>query len=207
MTKQSDAEYWNNIYETKAENEVGWYQEQPSQSLNFIEAAQLPKDAKIIDIGGGHSFLVDHLLELGYQNLSVLDISKAALSKTKKRLGERAKNVNWIVSDITNFNTSEKFDLWHDRAAFHFLINAKDQKTYKNLVKNQLNSNAQLIIGTFSKSEPSRCSGLPVSQYDLKDLEAFFAPEFRMEDGTNFNHITPSGGKQHYSFARFVKVG
>ncbi|MFN2261259.1 MAG: trans-aconitate 2-methyltransferase [Psychroflexus sp.] len=202
----SSSKYWNQVYKTKAQNEVGWYQDQPEQSLNFIEAAQLPKDAKIIDIGGGHSFLVDRLLELGYQNLSVLDISEIALQKTKERLSEQAQNVEWIVSEITEYRPSENFDLWHDRATFHFLIEDENIATYRKTVSKSVKKGGHFIIGTFSKSGPSRCSGLPVNQYDLEDLEALFAPEFQMEDGTNFNHITPSGGKQHYSFARFKKV-
>ena len=124
-------QHWETVYETKTPEQVSWTQEIPETSLNFINSFQLSKEAKIIDIGGGDSFLVDHLLELGYSNVSVLDISSKAIERAKQRLGEKASKVTWIVSDICEFQTHEKYDFWHDRAAFHFLTKDFDIKNVK----------------------------------------------------------------------------
>src|SRR5690606_5640055 len=148
------------IYETKTLKEVSWYQPIPETSLEFIQKMSIPKDAAIIDIGGGDSFLVDYLLDLGFSNISVLDISEKAIERAKERLGNSAEKVNWIVSDITEFESEKRFDLWHDRAAFHFLTNENDIQKYVELTRKLIRKNGALIIGTFSEYGPKKCSGI-----------------------------------------------
>ena len=154
MSKTDIKQHWETVYENKTPDQVSWTQEKPEASLKLIQAAGLPKTAKIIDIGGGDSKLVDYLLEEGYSNITVLDISEKALEKAKKRLGNNASKVHWIVSDISNFNPDAAYDLWHDRAAFHFLTSEKDKERYRTIVEKFVNES--LIIGTFSKEEIGR---------------------------------------------------
>lgn len=197
--------HWENIYQTKALNEVSWYQPNPETSLNFINQARLNKNAKIIDIGGGDSFLVDHLLELGYTNISVLDISSAAIERAKLRLGKNASKVNWIVSDVTMFESDEKFDLWHDRAAFHFLTSDIDIQTYLDRLNRFTNSNAHLIIGTFSESGPLKCSGIEIQQYSKNTLENIFKNDWNIYESQLVDHTTPFDTQQNFIFSVFDK--
>jgi len=142
MQMKDSKAHWENIYQTKKFPEVSWYQEKPETSLKIIRSFNLPKSAKIIDVGGGDSYLVDFLLEEGYENISVLDISAKALQKAKKRLGVKGKNINWIAADITEFEPQVHYDLWHDRAAFHFLTEAAKIEKYKEVLKTSLNKEA-----------------------------------------------------------------
>lgn len=141
--------HWENIYNTKEFTEVSWYQPKPEESLNFIAQFDHPKDTRIIDIGGGDSFLVDFLLQEGYTNITVLDISEKALNRAKDRLGEKALNVNWITADAANLQLNEPYDIWHDRAAFHFLTNKKDIDDYLNKLEKLVNPGGNVIFGTF----------------------------------------------------------
>ena len=170
--------HWENIYSTKQPHEVSWTQEEPTISLTFIKSMHIPKDASIIDVGGGDSKLVDYLLSEGYSNISVLDISEAAIIRAKNRLGEQANKINWIVGDILDFKSNRKYDLWHDRAAFHFQTNATGIAKYVEVVKNLAND--KVIIGTFSVDGPTKCSGLNIKQYDETSLkEQFKEAQFR----------------------------
>ena len=164
--------HWETVYETKNPGQVSWTQETPKVSLDLIHSFGLNKSAKIIDIGGGDSTLVDHLLKEGFQNITVLDISKKALEKAQERLGDIAKNVNWIVSDITTFVPETTFDVWHDRAAFHFLTTAEDIEKYVTTVTNAVTG--FLIMGTFSENGPTKCSGLEIKQYSEEKLITTF---------------------------------
>ncbi|MGS2763084.1 class I SAM-dependent methyltransferase [Sinomicrobium sp. M5D2P9] len=157
--------HWEHIYETKSPEEVSWYLPVPEVSLDFIESSGVPKTAKILDIGGGDSFLVDHLLRLGYQDISVLDISETAIEKAKERLGEQAKKVKWIVEDIANFQPDGMYDLWHDKAAFHFLTDKNEISDYVKTVGNHIVHGGFLVIGTFSEKGPKKCSGIEIQQY------------------------------------------
>ena len=157
--------HWQEVYHKKNENEVSWFQKSPKLSLKLIYGLNLNLDSQIIDIGGGESRLVDNLLNIGYTNVTVLDISSKSIEKTKKRLGLKSKLVNWIVSDINNFKPEHKYDLWHDRAAFHFLRESSEIDNYVKLLKTSLNTNADLILATFSENGPLKCSGLEVSRY------------------------------------------
>ncbi len=150
MNNLNRKKHWENIYNTKAINDVSWYQPKPETSLQFIKELNLPKSSNIIDIGGGDSFLVDNLLDLGYTNITVLDISKKAIERAKQRLQKQNENVKWIVADASNFNPTENYDLWHDRAAFHFLTKETEINNYVNSTQNSITQNGYLIIGTFS---------------------------------------------------------
>lgn len=196
-------EHWEKVYSTKLPNEVSWTQVKPDTSIDFIKLFQLPKNAKIIDIGGGDSKLVDWLLSEGYQDITVLDISQASLERCKIRLGENAAKVKWIVSDIRYFKPHEQFDLWHDRATFHFLNNVNEIEQYIKTVKNSVKG--YLLVGTFSKKGPDRCSGLNVSQYDQNELSALFTKDFTKIKCINVDHITPFKTLQNFTFCSFKK--
>jgi SAM-dependent methyltransferase len=196
-------EHWEKVYATKTPQEVSWTQERPAISLDFISSFQLEKSASIIDIGGGDSLLVDFLLDLGYTNLSVLDISAHAIERAKVRLGEKASLVTWIVSDINDFEPLQNYDLWHDRAAFHFLKSQKDIERYVELVSKHAK---QLVIGTFSTNGPFKCSGLEITQYDENELGQLFGLHgFEVQTTKREDHMTPFGTTQNFVFASFCK--
>ena len=197
-------EHWETIYSTKQPHEVSWTQEVPAASLAFIHQFKIPKNAKIIDIGGGDSNLVDFLLAEGYTNLSVLDISEAAILRAQARLGEEAKKVAWIVCDILDFQPNEKYDVWHDRAAFHFQTDSAKIDTYLNIVKNAVDG--MVIIGTFSTDGPTKCSGLEIQQYDEESMKSkFIQSDFKNLECKREDHVTPSGAVQNFVFCSFMK--
>ena len=198
-------QHWETVFTSKAENEVSWYQTEPKTSIQLIQACKVAKDAKIIDIGGGDSYLIDSLLDLGYTNLFLLDISEAAIERAKKRLGEKAKHVTFIVSDSLHFHSDEKFDVWHDRASFHFFTEASDIEQYKNNVIANTNQNAHLIIGTFSEDGPLKCSGLPITQYSVDKMEAVFGQDFELENCFTEDHETPFNTVQNFIFCHYMK--
>lgn len=196
--------HWETVYETKDSHEVSWTQEKPTMSLHLIETLNLAKDASIIDIGGGDSKLVDFLLAAGYLNLSVLDISEKALQKAQKRLGDKADLVTWIVADITQFVPTQQYDLWHDRAVFHFLTKDEDVQTYQSLLQNYAHSS--VVIGTFSEEGPLKCSGLSIRQYSEKSLTAVMQPIFEKVQITKEEHTTPFNTQQNFIFGLFRRV-
>lgn len=198
-------EHWENVFETKKESEVSWFQKEPKTSINLIEKLNLPKDAKIIDIGGGDSYLMDSLLDLGYTNLYLLDISSKAIERIKNRLGANAENVTFIVSDVLEFHPKEAFDVWHDRASFHFLTEEIDIEKYSSLVANSVVSNGNLLIGTFSENGPLKCSGLPITQYNESKMNAVFSNDFEMISSFTEDHQTPFETTQNFIFSTFKK--
>lgn len=196
--------HWESIYQTKQPHEVSWTQEIPSLSLRLIEALNLQKDAEIIDVGGGDSKLVDFLLDYGYTNISVLDISEFAINRAKSRLGERAKNVTWIVSDVLEFQPLTTYQLWHDRAAFHFQTEASQIESYLKFVEKS--TDGYLVIGTFSDEGPKRCSGLDIQQYNEEQLISTFSKgPFTNLLCQREDHTTPSGSVQNFLFGVFKK--
>ena len=196
--------HWENIYLTKQPNEVSWKEDTPHASLDFIKKNCLFKNSKIIDVGGGDSKLVDHLLSEGYSNITVLDISKAAIERAKKRLGRNAKRVKWIVSDILDFNPTETYDLWHDRAAFHFQIEPQQISKYLDIVGRAVNK--VLIIGTFSTDGPEKCSGLDIQQYDQASMsKAIDDIHFDLMECKDIEHTTPTENKQNFIFCSFKR--
>ncbi|MDC0117324.1 nodulation S family protein [Flavobacteriaceae bacterium] len=198
-------DHWQNVYDKKNENEVSWYQKSPKLSLEFVNSLNLSLDAEIIDIGAGESRLVDNLLEMGFVNLSVLDISSKSIEKTKKRLGLKSKLVNWIVSDINNFNPTKKYDLWHDRAAFHFLKDSVEIDNYVKLVNSSLHNQGNLIIATFSENGPLKCSGLEVSRYSENSISDLFNNDFELINSQKSIHKTPFSTSQEFLFSKFKK--
>lgn len=197
--------HWETIYQTKTPNEVSWFQPNPETSLQFFRYFNVPKTAKIIDIGGGDSFLVDHLLDLGFNDITVLDISETAINRAKQRLGKRSKLVNWIVSDVTSFNFTEIYDFWHDRATFHFLTEERDISIYLKTANDHLSSTAFLVIGTFSKEGPRSCSGIDIKQYSEITLEKKFNRVFKKVKCITVNHTTPFKTIQNFVFCGFRK--
>ena len=197
--------HWENGFATKQETEVSWFQPYPKTSVEFLELFNLPLDANIIDIGGGDSHFVDVLIDRGYQNIYVLDISANALEKAKARLGDKAAKVNWIVSDIIDFKPTVKFDFWHDRAAFHFLTTEERIKRYVSIAETSINKDRYLILGTFSETGPTQCSGLEIKQYSQVSMLDRFEGSFRRVRCMEEIHETPFKTVQNFLFCSFSR--
>ncbi len=206
MEKFDRLKHWEKIYQTNELKDVSWYQPIPETSLAFFKQFNIPETANIIDIGGGDSLLVDHLLELGYQNISVLDISKAAIERAKQRLGEKAKTVKWIVADAAAFKPAEKYDFWHDRATFHFLTDEHDITNYIITAQENINPKGILVIGTFSEQGPKKCSGITIKQYSETTLTNRMKEYFEKINCILVDHKTPSGNTQNFVFCSFRKA-
>lgn len=201
-----DSNYWNNVYQSKNENEVSWFQERPVKSLELIDSFQLAHDSKIIDIGGGDSRLVDHLIAREFNNISVLDISGASLEKLKMRLFDIGEKVRYIETDILNFKPDVQYLLWHDRAAFHFLTRPQDIEKYLQIANDAIAMNGYLVISTFSKSGPKKCSGLSITQYSEEELKNLFGKYFQNILCFEDNHLTPWGTPQSFVYCVFRKI-
>jgi len=202
----SKKEHWEAVYRTKPLETVGWHQPVPQTSLELIESLELPRESPIIDVGGGDSFLADHLLQRGFTDLTVLDISGSALRRARKRHGSDADKIRWVESDILGFTPVCPYSLWHDRATFHFLTGPSQIKQYLEVAHRAVQPGGFLILGTFSDKGPTTCSGLPVQRYSISELQAVEAPHFELIRGLNPDHRTPSGGVQAYSFGLFERV-
>jgi SAM-dependent methyltransferase len=197
--------HWDKVYNTKAEYEVSWFQPYPKTSMAFIELFNLPLDANIIDIGGGDSHFVDALLDKGYENVYVLDISANAIERAKQRLGKRASKVHWIVSDITEFEPPVHFDFWHDRAAFHFLTTEDKIYKYVSIAEDAIKKKGYLVLGTFSENGPNKCSGLDIKQYSEASMSARFEIAFDRIKCILEDHTTPFNTVQNFLFCSFRK--
>ncbi|UQR63450.1 class I SAM-dependent methyltransferase [Bradyrhizobium sp. C-145] len=195
--------HWDNVYATKGEAEVSWFQSSPTTSLAMIRAANLDPEAAIIDIGGGASRLVDALLQDGHRNVAVLDLSSNALDVAKKRLGAAASAVEWIVADATTWRPAKTYDLWHDRAAFHFLTESRDRAAYVERLRSALAPGGHVIIATFAPDGPEKCSGLPVQRHDSASLLAELGAEFELIETRRETHRTPWDSTQAFQFSRF----
>ena len=196
--------HWEDIYQKKKPNEVSWTQEIPQTSIDFFKSFKLSKDSSIIDIGGGESKLVDYLLAQGYNNITVLDISKNAIEKAKKRIGENSDKVKWIVSDINEFMPENSFDFWHDRAVFHFLTSKKNISTYAKMVSDYATN---FVVGTFSTDGPTKCSGLDICQYDEMSItKTFETSNFKIVESKRVDHKTPFGTIQNFIFCSFTST-
>ena len=200
-------QHWDTVYTTKAADSVSWFQQNADTSLQLIQATSVAKDAAIIDVGGGASTLVDDLILNGYSNLSVLDLSSAALDVAKARIGQPADNVNWIVADITQVSFPEhQFDVWHDRAVFHFLTKPEERLAYVRTVLHAVKPNGHIIIATFAEDGPTQCSGLPVVRYSAESLQAQLGDSFLLKNHFYQIHHTPFGTTQNFIFCHFVKT-
>ena len=201
---KGNKQHWENTYLCKQPEQLSWTQKIPQTSLDIITGYHLPKSAAIIDIGGGDSRLADFLIDQGYSNITVLDISAHALDKARSRLGDKSKKVKWIVSDITDFKPSDQYDIWHDRATFHFLTTTDQVAAYKKIAKQSVTG--YMIIGTFSASGPEQCSGLPVKRYSALALEEEFKNEFQKIQCLAEDHHTPFNTTQHFLFCHFKRT-
>ncbi len=193
--------HWESIHQTKTSNQVSWYQEHSLLSLQYIANTGIHKTDQVIDIGGGISTLVDDLLANHYENIHVLDISESALQTAQKRLGSLAQKVNWIVADITQAQLPNQFyDVWHDRAVFHFLTNPQDRQSYIQAVKNAVKPGGHVIVATFANDGPEKCSGLEVVRYEPQSLYGEFGTDFELLDSTHEEHHTPFGTDQKFIY-------
>jgi ubiquinone/menaquinone biosynthesis C-methylase UbiE len=194
-------QHWEQIYTTKASDNVSWFQEHAGQSLALIHNTGLAKSAAIIDVGGGASKLVDALTEEGYSDLSVLDLSSAALDVARQRLGRHAEYIGWMVGDITNVELpTNRFDIWHDRAVFHFLTDPADRQAYVEQVMRAVRPDGHVIIATFAEDGPEKCSGLPVVRYKPETLHATFGDNFTLVQHQKEAHNTPFGTVQQFVY-------
>ncbi len=205
MTSNNPQTHWNTVFQTKRPDEVSWYEAYPHRSVATLEGFGLPRTARIIDIGGGDSRLVDALLALDYACLTVLDISADALDRAKTRLGKLAHRVQWIVSDVTTYRPAEPFDIWHDRAAFHFLTTTDAVARYLAAAEAGVRAGGYLTVGTFSDNGPKQCSGLPVQQYSPDQLAGRFGQQFDKLRCDEADHQTPTGAVQRFTFCQFQR--
>ncbi|WP_343623359.1 class I SAM-dependent methyltransferase [Roseateles puraquae] len=194
-------EHWEQVYSTKAENSVSWFQEHARQSVELIGSTGVPKSAKIIDVGGGASTLVDDLFAEGYQHITVLDLSEAALAASRARLAERASSVSWLAGDITKIDLPlHEFDVWHDRAVFHFLTTREEREAYVHAVIQAVKPGGHVIVATFAEDGPEKCSGLPVMRYSADGLHAEFGTPFTLLQQEREEHHTPFGTVQKFIY-------
>jgi SAM-dependent methyltransferase len=197
----AEKEHWEGVYGGKAPEQVSWFRPHLQRSIEFIEGARLPKDAAIIDVGGGTSTLVDDLLDRGYLDVTVLDISGTAIGRAKSRLGPRAAAVTWLEADITRTELPEHhYDFWHDRAVFHFLRDPSARERYVAAVRRGLKPGGHIVVATFGPSGPERCSGLEVMRYDADELHAEFGAPFRKVASSTETHRTPWGAEQEFVY-------
>ncbi len=205
MPEKEMKDYWDSVYQKIQNDKASWFQPAPVISLEFFNNLKLPSECSIIDIGGGDSLFTDNLLQLGYQDITILDISKKALDVAKSRIGQVANSLSWVIADISNYETSMKYDLWHDRAAFHFLTVESSIQHYVHLASNVVKSGGYMILGTFAENGPEKCSGLPVSRYSSEELEKKFSDCFHLLESKQAVHITPAGVQQNFTFCCFQR--
>jgi len=198
-------DHWEKVYTKKSPSEVSWYQTHPGISLELIASSGIDHSAKIIDVGAGASVLVDKLLEADYKDISVLDISSKAIDHAKERLGDQSEKVTWVVTDITEFKPSQQYDLWHDRAVFHFLTDENDRHKYVEALKKALKPGGHLIISAFSLEGPPKCSGLDVERYDAEKMKQELGDEFEFITSVNESHMTPWQAKQEFIYGYFKR--
>ena len=203
----SRSEHWQSVYGHRPADEVSWYQLHPDTSLSLIRSCQLEKNAALLDIGGGASVLVDHLLDEGYLDVTVLDIAKAALDLSRRRLGSRADQVRWQAADVTEFLPDRAYDLWHDRAVLHFLTESEQRAAYHAALEQALKLGGYLVVGTFAIDGPTKCSGLEIVQYDAAKLLDLLGPEFVLREEQKEAHVTPTGAVQQFAWFVLQRVG
>lgn len=206
-TNKSRKSHWERVYTTKQSGEVSWYQPIPEKSLELIRSTGVPLDAPILDVGGGASTLVDHLLDAGYRDVSVLDIASSAFAQAKARLGAKATQVTWIEADVTQFEPSRTYAVWHDRAVFHFQTGVADRDRYLDVLCKSLQSPGHFLLATFGLEGPTRCSGLEVQRYSVEMLKGLLEPEFGLCAYEIEKHRTPMGATQEFLYSWWETVG
>jgi len=193
--------HWEHVYTTKDSVDVSWYQPVPARSLDLIRSTGVSKQAPILDVGGGASTLVDNLLDAGYQDISIMDIASSAIEQARARLGARANQATWIVSDVTEFEPSRPYAVWHDRAVFHFLTEAADRERYLDVLRKALQPRGHFLLATFGEDGPERCSGLQVQRYSVEMLKVLLEPDFRLRAFELEEHCTPTGAPQEFLYS------
>lgn len=206
MSPFDRADHWQSVYTTKQENEVSWFEASPEISLSLIRKAAGGKPAGIVDIGGGASRLVDELVADGQREITVLDLSEAALATARQRLGAAGNGIDWVVADVTRWQPDKTYDVWHDRAALHFLTEAADQRAYVAVLKAALRPGGTAILATFAPDGPEKCSGLPVARHDAASLGALLGDGFVLRDTFRHTHTTPWGSEQRFQFSVFERL-
>ena len=203
---QGGRDHWTGVYEEKSPTDVSWYQPEPKSSLRALDRFGARSSASFIDVGGGASTLVDALLDSGWRDVTVLDIAASALKAAKDRLGEHAAKVHWEVADITQWQPSRRYDVWHDRAVFHFLTQREQRTTYIRQVTSAVKPGGHILIGTFGLEGPERCSGLDVMRYDAESLHREFGSSFHLLESFHELHETPFGTTQQFLYCSFVRA-
>lgn len=198
--------HWNQIYSTKSDNEVSWYQENPETSINLIQQYTTNKNDEIIDIGGGNSNLAKALCTLGYKKTAILDISEHAITISKTKLSNCKNHYTFINNNILSFKAETKYRLWHDRAVFHFLTTTTDISRYIEIASNSIVQNGYLVLATFSKTGPKKCSGLPICQYNKQEIEVLFSKSFMLIDSFKQTHETPFNTQQNFIWNVLKKI-
>lgn len=198
--------HWDKVYQSKVSEELTWYQARPETSLRLIESADLDSDARILDVGGGTATLVDCLLDLGYRNLGALDVSPVVLQRAQRRLGARGSSIEWLEADVTRFEPSHSWDLWHDRAVLHFLTDPEDVAGYRRSMLAALAPDGQAVIATFGPEGPPKCSGLHVQRYDPDSLLEVLGPKMQLVESVIEEHVTPKHAMQQFLFCRFRRI-
>ena len=199
-------EHWEKVYLTRSSDRLSWHQASPEPSLALLERFGVPASAALVDVGGGASNLVDALLDRGWSDLTVVDLARAALEVSKMRLGERADKVAWIVADVTRWVPDRAYDVWHDRAVFHFLTDEAQRIAYRQALGVGVKPGGLVIMATFAPDGPERCSGLPVCRYDAKALAAEIGPEFELREERRAEHVTPAGHVQPFTWCAFRRT-
>lgn len=203
MTAADRKDHWERVYSTRDERGVSWYQAQPRLSLELIESVAPPEGGRIIDVGGGASVLVDRLLERGFREVAVLDISEIALEKARARLGDRAARVRWLAADVTEGPELGTFDVWHDRAVFHFLTDPAERRSYVELARSTIAEGGHLVLAAFADDGPTRCSDLDVCRYNARSLASELGAEFALVREARETHSTPWGTPQPFFYGVF----
>jgi SAM-dependent methyltransferase len=198
--------HWESVYDELASDALGWFQSVPRESLELLEELDPDRSAAILDVGGGDSRLVDCLLDREFRDVTILDLSARALERSRARLDERSQGVTWIEADVTRFRPDREYDIWHDRAVFHFLTKPEARAGYRRALLEALPSGGSLIIATFAANGPRSCSGLPVRRYSPESLAAELGEELELVDARAVVHATPSGGRQNFVFCRFRRL-
>ncbi len=203
---QETKTHWEQVYATKQDSEVSWFEPLPQMSLDMLHVEDIAKDARILDVGGGSSRLAEALLDRGFTRITVLDIAAAALERSRKRLGERAGKVRWIVADITRWLPEEQYDAWHDRAVFHFLTDAQERAIYRERLASTVVPGGTVVLATFAPDGPERCSGLPVLRYSPEELAREMGSAFQLRQSCRLAHETPAKAVQHFQYSRFCRL-
>ncbi len=207
MTRAGTQRHWERVYGSKQSTEVSWYQPKPERSLQLIRDVGVLSDTPIIDVGGGASTLVDHLLDDGYRDITILDIAASAFEHSRARLGSRADTVEWIVADVTRFEAPRSFGLWHDRAVLHFLTDADDRQRYLQALESAIAPGAHLILSTFGPEGPLKCSGLDVRRYDTDMMNELVGDLFELRSEELETHTTPGGSTQQFLYTSWIRRG